>query len=287
MIARILRRTFLLALLPLLAACRFPVLDPKGQIGIEERNLIVTATLLMLIVVIPVIVMTLLFAWRYRDREGHSGYLPDWSHSGKIEAVVWAVPCVIIAVLAVITWNSSHDLDPYKPIDHDLKPINIQVVALDWKWLFIYPDEGIATVNEIVVPADRPLAFSITSSAMMNSFSIPELGGQIYAMAGMETKLHLIANEQGTFDGLSANYSGAGFSDMQFKVRAVSDEAYSAWIDTVHAGHNTLDGPSYETLAQPSSKVEASFFAQVTPGLFDDIVRNKYMVLSHPVEPRS
>ncbi|WP_118134963.1 ubiquinol oxidase subunit II [Oceanicella sp. SM1341] len=287
MIAKTLRRLFLLSLLPLLAACRFPVLDPKGQVGIEERNLIVTATLLMLIVVIPVIVMTLLFAWRYRDREGHSGYLPNWSHSGKIEFVVWAVPCVIIAILAVITWNSSHDLDPYKPLDHAEEPVNIQVVSLDWKWLFIYPEEGIATVNEIVVPANRPVNFSISSSALMNSFWIPELGGQIYAMAGMETKLHLIADHEGVYDGLSANYSGHGFSDMQFKMRAVTDQAYDAWIDTVHAGHNTLNGDSYQDLARPSTNVEPMFYAQVQPGLFDDIVRNKYMVLGHHVEPRS
>lgn len=183
----------------LLSGCQGGILDPKGQIAAEQKSLILTATALMLLVVIPVIVMTLVFAWKYRAGNKEAAYEPKWSHSTKIEVVVWLIPCIIIAFLATLTWKSTHKLDPYRPLESDKKAIQVQVVALNWKWLFIYPEQQIASVNELVFPADTPVSFKITSDAAMNSFFIPQLGGQIYAMAGMQTQLHLIANEPGTY----------------------------------------------------------------------------------------
>jgi len=208
----------------LLSGCNWTLLDPKGQVGIEQKNLILIATGLMLLVVIPVIIMTVAFAWKYRASNKAATYTPDWSHSTKIEAAVWIIPILIIIALGYVTYKSTHKLDPYRPLDSDVKPIQIDVVALDWKWLFIYPEQGIATVNKINFPANTPVNFRVTSDAVMNSFFIPGLGGQIYAMAGMTTKLHLIANENGEFDGISANYSGAGFTGMKFKATATSQE---------------------------------------------------------------
>ena len=216
MLTRILSKiTLAIITVSLLAGCQGGVLDPKGQVGIEEKQLIIVATLLMLLVVIPVIVLTLYFAWKYREGRDEI-YEPKWSHSTKIEAVCWGVPIVIVIILGVITWKSTHALDPYKPLDHEKDHITVEVLSMNWKWLFIYPEQGIATVNELAFPANVPVEFKISSEGTMNSFFIPQLGSQIYSMAGMVTKLHLIANEPGTFDGISANYSGAGFTGMNF-----------------------------------------------------------------------
>ena len=185
-----------LAMAAFLSGCHYSVLDPKGQIAADEKSLIITATLLMLIVVIPVIVLTLWFAWKYRASNTSATYLPNWSYSHRIEAVCWAVPCAIIVVLGVLTWKTTHQLDPFRPIDSKVKPITIEVVSLDWKWLFIYPEQHIATVNEIQFPAGTPVNFRITSDTVMNVFFIPQLGSQIYAMAGMQTQVNLIANEE-------------------------------------------------------------------------------------------
>ena len=195
-------KRLLAASLPLLlAGCNLTVLDPKGMIAAEEKTLILVATGLMLLVVIPVIIMTLVFAWKYRSTNTRARYEPDWSHSNAIEAVVWLIPCLIIVVLGWITYKSTHALDPYKPIQSDVKPITVEAVSLDWKWLFIYPELKIATVNQLAIPANTPINFKITSDTVMNAFFIPQLGSQVYAMAGMQTKLHLIANETGVFDG--------------------------------------------------------------------------------------
>jgi len=199
----------------LLGGCNMEILSPKGDIGIQEKTLLLTATGLMLIVVIPVLIMIVAFAWKYRASNTKADYQPKWAHSTAIEAVVWTVPCIIVAILAVITWRSTHALDPYKPLVSEHKPVTIEVVSLDWKWLFIYPEYDIATVNEIAFPVDVPVNFRITSASVMNSFFIPQLGSQIYSMAGMETKLHLNAREIGTYAGISANYSGGGFSGMR------------------------------------------------------------------------
>lgn len=270
----------LLGLLPLigtllLSGCNMTLLDPKGQVGLDERNLIITATLLMLLVVVPVIVMTFLFAWKYRASNTDAVYTPKWSHSTKIEIAVWAVPVLIIIALGYVTYKSTHALDPYKPLVSDVKPITIEVVALDWKWMFIYPEQGIATVNKIVFPANTPINFKVTSDSVMNSFFIPALGGQIYAMAGMQTKLHLIANQNAEMDGISANYSGAGFTGMKFKAIATSQEDFDAWVSEVKKSPKQLDQAEYAALAKPSQNNPVELYSSVTPNQFQIIV-DKY-----------
>ncbi|EKE76760.1 ubiquinol oxidase subunit II [Gallaecimonas xiamenensis] len=260
----------------LLAGCEDMVLmNPKGPIGEGEKSLILTATWLMLLVVIPVIIMTIAFAWRYRASNTKATYKPKWDHSTAVEATVWSIPLVIVAILAVLTWKTSHELDPYKALESDKKPLTVQVVALDWKWLFIYPEQKIATVNELVIPTHTPVEFRITSGTVMNSFFIPQLGGQIYAMAGMSTKLHLQADEAGTYDGISANYSGAGFSDMKFQaVAKASDEDFNAWVAEVKAGNNALDDTAYQALLKPTEKHPVEYFAAVKPQMYEQIVRS-------------
>ena len=251
------------------------LLDPVGQIGVDEKNLIITATLLMLLVVVPVILMTLVFAWKYRASNKNATYAPKWSHSTKIEVVIWTVPILIIIALGVITYKSTHALDPYRPIESDVKPVTIEVVAMDWKWLFIYPEQGIATVNKIVFPANTPVNFRITSDTVMNSFFIPGLGGQIYAMAGMQTKLHLIANKNAELDGISANYSGAGFTGMKFKAIATSQAEFDAWVSEVKASPKQLDTAEYAALTKPSQNNPVELYSSYAPNLFQTII-DKY-----------
>jgi cytochrome o ubiquinol oxidase subunit 2 len=260
----------------LLSGCNLDVLSPKGDIGMQEKTLILIATGLMLLVVVPVIAMTLYFAWRYRASNTKATYAPKWSHSTAIEAVVWTIPCIIIAILGTITWRSTHSLDPYKPLQSQTKPITIQAVSMDWKWLFIYPEYGVASVNELALPTNVPVHFEITSDSVMNAFFIPQLGSQIYAMAGMDTQVNLIANEPGSFAGLSSNYSGAGFSDMHFTAIATSQQGFADWINKAKASATSLDDQSYHALTQPSTKVPVSYYASVKPGLFDSII-GQYM----------
>jgi cytochrome o ubiquinol oxidase subunit 2 len=260
----------------LLSGCQWVVLDPKGPIGLEERSIIITATVLMLIVVVPVIALILVFAWRYRASNEKAEYRPDWSHSNTIETVVWLIPCLIIATLGVITWRSSHSLDPYRPLSSKVKPIRIDAVALDWKWLFIYPDEKVATVNEVAFPANVPVEFHITSATVMNAFFIPQLGSQIYAMAGMQTQVHLLASEPGTYQGLSSNYSGEGFSGMTFKAIALpSPQGFSSWLAKVKASQQVLGETAYEQLMRPSENNPVAYYSQVQPHLFADIVAGR------------
>ena len=270
----------LLGLLPLfgtllLGGCNWTLLNPVGQVGIEERNLIITATLLMLLVVVPVIAMTFIFAWKYRASNKDATYAPKWSHSTKIEVVIWTVPILIILALGVLTYKSTHALDPYRPLESDVKPLTIEVVAMDWKWLFIYPEQGIATVNKIVFPANTPINFRITSDTVMNSFFIPGLGGQIYAMAGMTTKLHLIANHNAEMDGISANYSGAGFTGMKFKAIATSQADFDAWVNEVKASPKQLDQAEYAALSKPSQNNPVALYSSYAPNLFQTII-DKY-----------
>lgn len=260
----------------LLGGCHLEVLSPKGDVGMQEKSLILTALGLMLLVVIPVIVLTLVFAWKYRASNTKATYAPKWSHSTAIEAVVWIVPCIIIAILGTITWRTSHTLDPYKPLDSKVKPLVIQAVSLDWKWLFIYPDYGVASVNEIALPTNVPVKFEITSDSVMNAFFVPQLGSQIYAMAGMETQVNLIANEPGTFAGLSSNYSGAGFSDMHFDTIATSQQGFDDWIKKAKASSTHLDAQTYHALTQPSEKAPVAYYATVMPDLFNGII-HQYM----------
>lgn len=258
----------------LLSGCDMALMNPKGQIGLEQRSLILTALGLMLIVVIPVIIMAIVFARKYRASNDQAKYTPNWSHSNKVEAVVWTVPIIIIVILAAITWKTTHELDPYKPLDSDVKPINVEVVSLDWKWLFIYPDLGIASVNELAFPANVPVSFKITSNSVMNSLFIPRLGGQIYAMAGMQTKLHLIANEPGKYDGISGAYSGKGFSGMKFTAIATPNrQAFDQWVNTVRQSSHTLSNMGeFEKLALPSEYHPVEYFSQVQPDLFRQVI---------------
>ncbi|MCM2132120.1 ubiquinol oxidase subunit II [Larsenimonas rhizosphaerae] len=262
----------------LLSGCDSAILDPKGPIGVEQRNLIVIAVLLMLIVVIPAIVMTVLFAWKYRASNKDATYSPNWSHSNKIEAVVWGIPCVIILVLATITWKTSHSLDPFKALEgYDEEPLTIEVVALDWKWLFIYPEQQIATVNEVAFPANVPIEFQVTSDTVMNSFFIPHLGSQIYAMAGMQTEVNLLASEPGDYPGISAQYSGSGFSGMKFNARALdSREQFQAWVNQVQQSPKQLNQSAYDKLAKPSEDAPVEYYSTVIPNLFTSII-HKYM----------
>ncbi len=262
----------------LLSGCDSALLDPKGQIGLEQRSLILTAIGLMLIVVIPAIAMAIGFAWKYRASNKDAKYSPNWSHSNKVEAVVWTIPILIVIFLAVLTWKTTHALEPSRPLEHEAKPVTIEVIAMDWKWFFIYPEQGIATVNEIAFPANTPVEFKITSNSVMNSFFIPRLGSQIYAMAGMQTKLHLIADKAGTYDGISSNYSGKGFSGMKFKAIATPDmDTFNQWVAKAKQSPEVMnDMATYEKLAAPSEYNKVEYFSSVKPDLFKDVI-NKFM----------
>lgn len=248
----------------------FPVLDPKGAVGLAERGLMLYAVEFMLIVAIPVYLLLFFFAWRYRAGNKKAKYTPDWEH-GKLEELVWwVIPLEIVLVLGALTWSSTHQLDPRKPLEGQA-PLHIQVVALDWKWLFIYPEEGIATVNYFLLPEDRPVMFSITADAPMNSFWIPQLGSQIYAMTGMVTTLNLVANEPGIYAGAGANYSGDGFAKMKFSAQAVAPEEFAEWVQRIKDSPATLSLSAYRELSLPA-EAQKTFYASVEPGLFEAIV---------------
>ena len=252
------------------------VLNPAGMIGVKEKDLIHTSTLLMLIVVIPVFILAGFFAYRYREGNTKATHAPDWEHNYIAEYCWWGVPLIIIGILAVITWKSSHELNPFKPIVTTEKSLKIQVVALQWKWLFIYPEQNIATINFVQFPEKTPIDFEITADAPMNSFWIPKLGGQIYAMPAMRTKLHLIADETGDFRGMSSNISGEGFSGMTFTAKATSKEDFDAWIQSARAGQKNLDLQTYNQLIEPSAYDPVATYTVVQEGLFDHIIM-KYM----------
>ncbi|UDG81732.1 Cytochrome bo(3) ubiquinol oxidase subunit 2 [Candidatus Profftia lariciata] len=263
----------------LLIGCDMAILDPKGEIGLAQKNLIFTALGLMLIIVIPVIIMTIVFIYKFRSSNQNAIYTPNWSHSNKIEAIIWIVPIIIISILATLTWKTTHQLDPYKPLFSNIDPIQIDVISLDWKWLFIYPDLGIATINELAFPINHPITFHITSNSVMNSFFIPRLGGQIYAMAGMQTQLHLIANKPGKYNGISSSYSGRGFSGMKFTTIATPDNAsFQQWVSKVNnrAHHQIATMAEFEILAKPSEYHPVEYFSNVKPDLFIHII-NKFM----------
>lgn len=277
---RLMRVSGLAAAAALLGGCDPIVLKPAGDVAQQQGNLLVTSTLLMLLIIIPVMALTILFAWRYRAGNRDARYDPDWDHSMQLELVIWAAPLLIIICLGALTWVGTHLLDPYRPIARiapgravaaDHRPLDVNVVALDWKWLFIYPEYGVATVNELVAPVDRPIRFRITSTSVMNSFYIPALAGQIYAMPGMETKLHAVANAPGSWPGFSANYSGAGFSHMRFGFRAVSDADFDAWVSEAKSG-GRLDRGAFLQLERPSENVPVTRYGNVDPALFDLVV---------------
>ena len=252
------------------------VLNPKGWVALKQRNLIISVSLLMLIVVIPVFILTFVFAWKYRANNAKTKYSPEWDHHRVIESIWWSVPCVIVLIIAILTWKSNHELDPYKPLDPMKKPMRIQVVALQWKWLFIYPEQQIATVNFVQFPEQVPIIFEITADAPMNSFWIPQLGGQIYAMPAMKTTLHLIANETGRFRGSSANLSGKGFAGMRFIAVASSQANFDQWIQSIKQSNNRLSLEHYQQLTEPSENNPVTSYLLEKEDLFDQILM-KYM----------
>jgi cytochrome o ubiquinol oxidase subunit II len=255
----------------LLASCHEGVLDPHGPVGKAERVILFDSTAIMLAVVIPVIVLTLVFAWWFRARNSQARYRPDWEYSGRIEMIIWCIPALIVLFLGGIAWTGSHDLDPPAPLADTTAPLDIEVISLDWRWLFIYPHEGIASLNRLVVPAGVPLRFRLTSTTVMNSFFVPQLGSQIYTMPNMVTHLNLKADQPGTFEGLSAQFSGDGFSDMRFDLVSVGSDAFRDWVSATKTQGGTLDATTFEVLVKPARADGTPTYRQVSEGLFDDI----------------
>ena len=256
----------------MLAACREGVVDPQGPVGEAERVILGDATAIMLAVVIPVIILALLFAWWFRAGNRRATYRPEWEYSGRIELIIWAIPALVVLFLGGIAWIGAHDLDPRKPLESATPPLEVEVVSLDWRWLFIYPREHIATVNYLVVPAGVPIHFQLTSTSVMNSFFIPQLGSQIYTMPGMTTQLNLQADKPGTYAGISAQFSGPGFSDMRFTLRAESGEGFAGWVAEMHAGSGVLDEPTLAQLVRPTRAGGELSFGAVPEDPFDMVV---------------
>jgi cytochrome o ubiquinol oxidase subunit 2 len=274
-------RLLLLPAVAMLSGCNWVLMNPSGDVAMQQRDLILISTGLMLLIIVPVIVLTLLFAWRYRKTNTQADYQPDWDHSTQLELVIWTAPLLIIIALGAITWISTHTLDPYRPLGRidgkravsaDVKPLVVEVVALNWKWLFIYPEQGIALVNEMAAPIDRPIQFKITSSSIMNSFFIPALAGQIYAMPGMETKLSAVINKPGAFDGFSSNYSGHGFNGMRFKFHGLTTADFDKWVATTKASGKQLTRADYLVLEKPSEREPIRRYASVDQSLYKAIV---------------
>jgi cytochrome o ubiquinol oxidase subunit II len=275
----------------MLGGCNMVLMSPSGDVAVQQRNLLIASTGLMLLIILPVMALTLAFAWHYRASNTKAAYDPEFHHSTALEVAIWSVPLLIIVALGALTWMGTHLLDPYRPIGRVSaakpivlgegtaplpkdapKPLEVEVVALDWKWLFFYPEQGIATVNEMAAPVDVPIRFKLTSQAVMNSFFVPALAGQIYAMPGMETKLHAVINEPGKYDGFSANYSGAGFSHMRFQFHGLSQGDFDAWVAKVKGSATRLDRGSYAQLEKPSEAVPVTYYGQVEDGLYRAIL---------------
>lgn len=276
-----LRRLIALGGLALLSGCDRAVLHPAGDVALQQRDIIYFSTALMLLIIVPVIALIVTFAWRYRKGNGAT-YDPHFDHSTALELVIWSAPLLIIICLGALTWWSTHLLDPFrplnrvsasKPVDPKVKPLVVQVVSLDWKWLFIYPEQGVATVNELVLPVDRPVRFDLTSPNMMNTFYAPTLAGMIYTMPGMRSTMHAVLNKPGMFAGLSANYSGAGFSKMRFTLYGVNDGGFANWVARVKASGPALDTARYLQLEQPSEGVKPMYFSSADPMLFDRVFK--------------
>jgi cytochrome o ubiquinol oxidase subunit 2 len=256
----------------LLKGANFAVLNPKGTIAQDQFELLIFTSLLSLIIVVPVFALTIYISIKYRAGNKKATYNPEWDRSRTAEAIWWLVPLALIGVLAVITWTSTHRLDPYKPLASEKRPITIQVVAMEWKWLFIYPEQNIAAVNFVQFPKDTPVNFEITADAPMNSFWIPQLGGQVYAMAGMKTKLHLQASHEGEYRGSSANISGEGFADMTFTAKATSEADFKAWIEQARRSDKTLSQGEYNSLAIPSKRNPPATYAARDETLYDTVI---------------
>jgi len=280
MIPKIVRPGLSLLLLAALSGCNTVTMNAAGDIARQQADLIRVSVWLMLIIIIPVMILTVVFAWKYR-KGANARYEPDWDHSTKLELVIWGAPLLIIIALGLITWISTHKLDPYRPLDRldanrpipaGTKVLEVQVVSLDWKWLFIYPEQGIATVNELVAPVDTPIRFKLSSSTVMNAFYIPTLAGMIYTMPGMETSLHAVINKAGDYKGQSSNFSGDGFSHMKFAFKGTTPADFDAWVAKVKASGNTLGRNDYLALEKPSEKEPVRHYGTVQPQLFMSIV---------------
>lgn len=262
----------------------FILLDPVGLIAIAERDLLVRAVLLMCIVVVPVILLAIFIAWHYREQNTKAKYTPDWEHSKMEELIWWSIPLEIVLVLGALTWSSTHALNPETPIPSTERPLTVEVVALPWKWLFIYPEENVASINELALPIDRPVTFHITADAPMNSFWIPALSGQMYAMTGMATVLNIITYSTGTYTGRSANYSGEGFADMTFTVHALTQDDFAQWVAHAKEAPEELTEARYASLSVPSERGPVTYFRAVTVS-FDDIVARGMGMESHRTSP--
>jgi cytochrome o ubiquinol oxidase subunit 2 len=255
-----------------LSGCTEGVLDPKGPIAAADRQILLNSLGIMLAIVIPVILATLGVAFWFRASNERARYRPNFAYSGRLEMLVWSIPAMTVFLVGGVAWVGSHDLSPRKPIASTVKPLRVQVASLDWKWLFIYPDQGVASVNRLTIPVGTPVSLELTSSGVMNSFFVPQLGSQIYTMAGMVTHLHLQADHSGTYRGFSAQFSGEGFSDMHFDADAVTNEKFAQWLDSVRSAGPELDAKAYADLAKPSASVAPFTYRSVAPGLFANIL---------------
>src|SRR3984893_8310286 len=276
----------------ILGGCTEGVLDPKGPIAVADRQILLNSLGIMLAIVVPVILAILGVAFWFRASNERARYRPNFAYSGRLEMLVWSIPAMTVFLVGGVAWVGAHDVSPRKPIASTVKPLRVQVASLDWKWLFIYPDQGVASVNHLTIPVGTPVSLELTSSGVMNSFFVPQLGSQIYTMAGMMTRLHLQADHEGSYPGLSANYSGEGFADMRFTVDAVPPEAFAQWIDAARSSAGPmLDAGTYAALAKPSSAVAPFTYRSVAPDLFNGILGSAMhphgsAELAHPTAQR-
>jgi cytochrome o ubiquinol oxidase subunit 2 len=255
----------------MLGGCTEGVLDPKGPIAAADRQILLNSLGIMLAIVIPVILATLGVAFWFRESNERARYRPNFAYSGRLELLVWSIPAMTVFLVGGVAWVGAHDVSPSKPIASTVKPLRIQVASLDWKWLFIYPDQGVASVNRLTIPVGTPISLELTSSGVMNSFFVPQLGSQIYTMAGMVTRLHLQADQAGTYRGFSAQFSGEGFADMHFDADAVTSEKFTQWLDGVRSAGPELNATTYADLVKPSAAVAPFTYRSVAPGLFNSI----------------
>jgi cytochrome o ubiquinol oxidase subunit II len=276
----------------ILGGCTEGVLDPKGPIATADRQILLNSLGIMLAIVIPVILAILGVAFWFRESNERARYRPNFAYSGRLEMLVWSIPAMTVFLVGGVAWVGAHDVSPRKPILSTVKPLRIQVASLDWKWLFIYPDQGVASVNRLTIPVGTPVSLELTSSGVMNSFFVPQLGSQIYTMAGMITRLHLQADDAGTYRGFSAQFSGEGFADMRFDADAVTNEKFAQWLDSVRSAGPELNAKTYADLAKPSAAVAPFTYRSVAPGLFDRILVSEMqpgdaMCRSYPTSMRA
>ena len=261
-----------MTILASLSGCKMIVLDPQGLIAHQENRLLIIAVILLMIIVLPTIIISCLVAYKYRASNAKAKYTPNWAHNNLLEIAWWIAPIVICAILGTVIWKSTHKLDPYKPLVSTVKPVKVQVVSLQWRWLFIYPQQGIATINYLKVPEKTPIDISLTADSPMNAFQVPQLGGQIYTMAGMKTKLHLISDHRGIYSGRSVSFSGEGFEGMIFKTHVVSRKAFDRWVHTVKQRKNPLSLAVYKKLMAPNTDSRIKFYSSVRHNLFNTIM---------------